>query len=391
MKKPKLQKKATIVEFEYHYGFLYILTSAIAEICDSVDVYSTSGFINFLKASDPSIFKNKKINFRIGDGPLLGTYKAIKDSRTSIYFFHFSVQTYKFTNLVRLLKPNAKYNILYTPRITNWFEQKYSFGLKKHLLVEIFFNIFRRLIRNNYQFYIVHSTQMKEHIMSKFRKKNIISLPYTIRKIDQNKKTRISNNKLNQQKLRVVIPGSVDPKRRDYLGSFNLNLFREVGLDNIEFHLAGVPGGSGKLSFGKNLYFDKLRSRVREIENLMDVTFITHDKRLSERRYIKAIRSADILLMPVNIKNYVLGSWSAGIAESIEYDKRILVPRQYELPDDYPLDFLTYKNPLDMLKILDRLSKTKSQLPLKKLEIKSREDRYSSANVVKILKNEILN
>ena len=55
--------------------------------------------------------------------------------------------------------------------------------------------------------------------------------------------------------------------------------------------------------------------------------------------------------MPVNIKNYPLGSWSAGLAESIENNKE-LYPQRYDMPAEYPKDYISYSKIQDLYEIL---------------------------------------
>ena len=72
--------------------------------------------------------------------------------------------------------------------------------------------------------------------------------------------------------------------------------------------------------------------------------------------------------MPITIKNYKLGQWSAGLAESIEYDKRVIIPESYEVPFEYASDYFTYKNTIDMVKKFKMLANNKSRCILSDLE-----------------------
>ena len=119
------------------------------------------------------------VKFHSQYSPTVGTFKALKNSKNVDLFVHFSVQAFKFTNFIRLLKPAAKLNILYTPRISNWHDQRINLKINKASLIENYFNIFRSIIKRRYDGYIVHSKQMADAIKGKTPKKKIIHLPYT--------------------------------------------------------------------------------------------------------------------------------------------------------------------------------------------------------------------
>ena len=100
---PKALKKAIIVEYEFHYGFLYSLTKACLLVFDEVQIYSNQGFVNYILSNDPKLLESKKIKFFFKGKPFRGTLDAIIKSAHFAFFAHFSVQSYKLTNLVNSL------------------------------------------------------------------------------------------------------------------------------------------------------------------------------------------------------------------------------------------------------------------------------------------------
>ena len=370
-----MNKRSIIVEYEFHYGFLLLMIKSLNFRGYDVDVYCTRNFLAYCKIKK---IDKKKINFICEDSVAYGTYRAILDSKNVEIFLHFSVQAYKYATFIRLLKPKAKYNILYTPRFSNWHNQYIRFSLNKKNIIENYFNIFRYFIKKNYDFYIVHSAQMANDIFAKTNYYPIV-LPYTCR--EYIKYEDIQKNK-DSNKLRITILGSVDEMRRDYLSIFNSKLISNYNLSDIEFELAGVPNGSDYSSnTTSDNYFNLLKTELKKIEKKTGCSVITYDKRLDETQYIKSIKTADLLLMPLNISHYPKGSWSAGLAESIEHDKRILIPKGYDIPEGYPNDYIIYDCTKNLIEKLQDIKTNKSVCLLSDQETMNRKNSYELKNI----------
>ena len=318
------------------------------------------------------------VKFHSKYSPAVGTFKALKDSKNADLFVHFSIQAFKFTNFIRLLKPVAKLNILYTPRISNWHDQKINFRINKASFIENYFNIFRYVIKQKYHGYIVHSKQMADAIKEKTTKKKIIHLPYTYYD-DSTVEQNCSNT---SEKLRVTILGSIDPKRRDYLSVFDSRSINTNHLNNIEFELAGVPNGSNfSTDETETVYLNRLHVAIDEFSKITGCKVLMHKERLSDIVYQQSIDQADVILMPVNIENYPLGSWSAGLAESIENNKRVIVPKRYDMPAEYPDDYISYSNAQDLYSILKFMAVDKSKAGLNKDEKIVRQRNFSLESI----------
>jgi len=376
------RKKSIVVEYEYHYGFLLLVIKILASDGSDVDVYCSDKFCAFFNKKTDGIHNVRLISEY---SAAVGTYRAIADSKYANIFFHFSVQAHKYSTFVRLLKPKAKFNILYTPRLTNWHDQKLKFKPTKRNMIENYFNIFRYFIKKNYNFYIVHSDQMVNFIRNSSDRK-VMSLPYTIRSEKKNQQQTFENN----SKLKVTILGSIDKSRRDYLSIFNESVIKDLNLSNLEFELAGVPNGSNFLSDNtEDNYFKMLKIELSKISKSTGCKFITYNNRLDDDQYNSSICQADILLMPVNVQNYPLGSWSAGLAESIEEDKRVMFPQKYDVPADYTTDYLTYYDALDLMKKLNDIATDPSKCGLSDDEKIKRDSAYSLKKISKRFFNDL--
>lgn len=380
-------KKVILVEYEFHYGFLYCLTKIFLNLGYQIDVYCSNEFRTFFLYKDKEY---ENINIISKHTPFAGTLIALKNSKNANIFIHFSVQAHKVTNFVRLLKPKAKLNILYTPRLSNWHEQKISLKLNRSAIIDNYFNIFRWIIKHNYDAYIVHSRQMVEKIGKNLTKKRVIEIPYTYRMKKPTKSVNKSGGSIANlnSPLRVVIPGSIDPKRRDYLSIFQVNQHREGQLSDVVIEFAGVPNGS---DFSNNNhesnYFETLKLAINHYSSTNGCKFILHQKRLNEVEYNESIKAADVVLMPVNTLNYQLGGWSAGLAESIENDKIVLLPASYDPPAEYPSDFIKYKNAEDLQCLLERIMLDRSLAKLSQNQIDRRVDVYGINTIAARLRN----
>lgn len=375
--------KAILVEYEFHYGFLELMIIVLLGLGCDVEIYCTKNFELYFERRNPKV---DAVKFHSSYSMIVGTYKAIRASKTAKFFIHFSVQAYKFGTILRLKKPEAEINILYTPRLSNWHLHDWRIPKNKSEIVDLYFNLFRRLIVKKYSHYIVHSSQAKQEIVNKINAK-VISLPYYFRNpshiLEQHDNSSTSS-------LNIAILGSVDRKRRDYLSVFDPELTQNMCLEGVKVTIAGVPNGSDFRSKNHDSdYFRLLKSNIEKISKNTGLSFYFFQSRLSDLEYNSVIVNSHLLLMPVNICHYPAGGWSAGLAESIQFDRRICIPSVYELPSDYPKDYLEYKNPRDFWDLLVNAVRTGRRFELSGRELNVRKNIYSVQAIGKVLQDEV--
>jgi len=365
------RRKAIVVEYEYHYGFLLLMIKLLAEADYLTDVYCNTRFVEFyIKHAEP----HENINLISKYSVSKGTVHAIRNSKLCDIFVHFSVQAHPISTILRLLKPKARKNILYTPRPSNWHNQKFSISFFKRDIINNYFNVFRFFIKKNYEYFIVHSEQMARDITARKHLK-VISIPYTIR---PNTGVGDVEDCQNDQKLRVTILGSIDETRRDYLSVFSYKSLKQHDFSNVVFELAGVPNGSNfKTKDVLNPYFEIIKSECAKIAEATGCSFFYYSERLNDQEYEDAIKRADVLLMPLNLNNYPLGGWSAGLAESIENDKRVIIPAEYKVPNGYPNDYFKYKDTLELSGVIKCLALNKTLCKLNLEELAKRKKEFS--------------
>ena len=113
--------------------------------------------------------------------------------------------------------------------------------------------------------------------------------------------------------------------------------------NSFQVILSGMSGGSSiDNKVGYN-YYSKI---VSISDNLIAEGFdiLYYKERLSEDEYDKNIQIADVLVAPVNIDYYSNQGWTAGMSESVNHFKQLLVPEKFDLHEDMRDVVLRFNN-----------------------------------------------
>ena len=207
--------------------------------------------------------------------------------------------------------------------------------------------IFHRRIRH----YRVFFPRMKEVFLRQFPRTNCHFIP-----------SRFFSGKPNIVKrnadfLKLIIPGSINPSRRDYkfVAAFTRDYLLEIAAKNaIELVLLGdinTPYGLKLKNELKAYETDRLRIRY-------------YQGYIPQSEYERQLTAADIIWSPVNIdtksirgitERYGISMATGLIADLLSICRPALVPEGFAIPEHYQESLITYDSPLALAARLTEL------------------------------------
>lgn len=276
-----------------------------------------SGFIAFSKKLH-SIFKSN-------DFDLLVLNSA--DSRLLILFM-----------VLRLNKP--KKILINLHDINNFFKIKLSLSFKKNIR-----SMGKKSLMLLTDGYIVNAETMKRYIL----KNKLTPKPvYWLQPVYYN--GSFSNKKAISDK-KIVVPGSIDPRRRDYY--LVLDMIHEMLRNHVQ--VSWVLAGRPVYDYGF-----KIINKAKELNTKgADITFFTED--VPENQFQQIIAASTLILSPLvsssaihdNIAEiYGESKGSGNIYDAIRHAKPLIVPAAVKVPEQITSSCITYQSKDDLAKQL---------------------------------------
>jgi len=363
-----MKKKIAILEIEYHLGFIKTLVDIIDFNKYSVTIFTTTN--NKKDLVDYIDKKNlKKIKIITNKDSILSLlYNFFKISKKFDLCFHFSIQDFFLLLPFRFLFfPRCK-TIFVTFRVEqylgNFFYYPPNIYKFKDIVINFCFNIIRYLTIKKAIAIIVNGTKDAKIIKTKFYNKKVFIIPY---KVSTLKKSTVKN----KNKLIIGVPGSIDSSRRNYFKI--IDTFKILENDRKYFQLIFIGSDNSnqttkKLNkIGFSPYFRKLIEEIKKL-NQKGFKIKYFDKKLSQKTYLKYIRSADIIMSYKNNNNmYSDYGWTNSYTEAIEHNKYLLT-NIYKCPKNISYIRNTFKNSYHFKRKIIEFKRNRSKFMFLNLE-----------------------
>jgi glycosyltransferase involved in cell wall biosynthesis len=262
-----------------------------------------------------------------------------------------------FKAFARISKEVKAKKILTTHNINTWFRPKIRF------IRSVQEKMYKKQIIDNADYIAVEDfiyQYLKEKEKKLFSKYNFIYIPYTIFYSDKVNKIDRKDNK-----IKVVLPGSVDYERRRYESTIEAIKKILKTNNNYIFSFAGPAKGE---------YGERVLSELKRIkkENLDNIIIFENPPKPEEFKY--EMESADVVLSTST--KYFTGFGTveeigktkptAAIHDMISFVLPGILPSHLNIPDGIKTSSLSYHNEEELLSCLLSLNDSSYLLKLKK-------------------------
>ncbi len=304
---------------------------------------------------------------------------------------------YKFLNYYHLLKELKTKKILTVHNVNTWLNPSILFNPK--FLVR---NYIRQLIFSKIDVINVISYPLKDYIedVLNFKKKAVLVIPSTANSL-------INPPPSNSIIVKLVVPGTVDPFRRNYETIFNSLSKLKAYFPYFEIVLLGRLQTASHNSFYKkvenslfnilkisnktskhNNFIQKVKNHIHRLSN--DGLNITcFNNYVSEETFIKHMQEADVILAPTQVKTifdgtveiYGMTKCSGNINDMIKFRKPMIVPKELVIPAGLEKGCLHYTNERELTQVLEKLVKSRLELENLKNNAWISTEQYSLDNI----------
>lgn len=330
--------KLGIVEIFWHEVFLYSLWKILDKTIYSVTIFTTEDIYNNLKQIIDFDISTSNIYFKKKDESLKSFFNKVEhESKSLDIIFVNTLQGHtKDYPIYYLFKPKCKKKYLVVGRFNDWFGDKYRI---KHFLKNDdhnFQHFWRKKILRSYDGVVVHSMEAKMYV-EKYYLKNIFIIPFAINYWLKKSKD------INLKKIVFGIPGGISYKRRDYESIIKIfGTLPDFYKNNCELILIGKPVGD----YGRKIIM------LAKYYNNLGCKIIYYTDMLDELTYINYINKCDILINPVQISNYIMGSYNASVVESVRFGIPFISPTNYHVLKDIQDLVIIYNNYNELYNII---------------------------------------
>lgn len=351
--------KIAIIEVNH---FQYPITQAEIFSDCKIDIYATEHIKN--EILDYAPFMNK-CEFIIIDSIEKGKDFLIEEIKNKNYDLVFINPIFEaFKEVAQISKEINSTKIATTHNINTWFNPKVRSlsSLKERLYL--------KKIIDNCDYIAVEDfiyNYLKETSHKWFRKHNFLYIPFTIFSGTLEKKYTSSENK-----LKVVLPGNIDGKRRRYEDVLEvIKFFAEKHPNDIHFSFAG----RAYQEYGK-----KIHMQLDIIKKKNNAILSYFDDNSTVEMFKKEMETSDIVLS-TSTKTYSgLGTLeyigktkpTAAIHDMMTYELPGLLPKHLKVPKNLIGSVINYSTKDNLIEILENLLKNRDDL--NKLKAKAKEN-----------------
>ncbi|BDU51416.1 hypothetical protein [Haliovirga abyssi] len=326
----------------YHYTYLYSQCKIFEN--DRVDFYVSK----FLKKSmeKEGVLNNSNFNWIVlndFDNKYKYYKKVIKtlNNKKYDYVFFNTLQENWLLNFYFFITVNKNIKINLTLHNINIFI-KCSRKLKIKRLLR---TIIRRIAFYRANSYNVYGENLKIYLEKYLMKKNInkpiTGIPFSI--YENIKCLNDMNNK-----IKIIIPGTFDLKRRNYYDIYNLL----KNIKNFKFEL--ILLGRVKKDFEEEILLEKFK-KFKEV--------ILFEEYVSEEVFDEYMRKADILLAPIIkqiemdgvLEEYGITKETGVSFAAIRYSLPVILPKEIKVMKEIEKIALVYENFEDLIRIVTKL------------------------------------
>lgn len=355
-----MTRNLSIIEIDYHSEVLRDFCKILNELDYRVIVYTTEKV--FLQTGLSKAELAPKFTFRIIDKT-----KNIPDffnkwhseiEASDLLFFNTLASHFKFFSrltfsnkvVLRIHNAGTYLGLADLDLGSSFSEWQYSI---EHLIWRSLFRFdwyFRKTFLKRVDYFVFPSDSMIQFSLTEGRQRDkIIKSPFLLTYAAFGAETVADS-----QSFRITIPGSVEPKRRDY--DSVLNAF-ELIQSRFEQKVELVLLGPLKTRFGKDL--------VNRFSKLENVKLIFFSDFVEQETFKEVMIDSNILLLPIKVntryqiyqEKYGLTKISGGEGEMIKYCKRAIIPIEYNISNDLKPFSMQYANVEELAELILRSSK----------------------------------
>ena len=221
--------------------------------------------------------------------------------------------------------------------------------------------------------YIVLLSSIKEHIEKTFQPdKPIYCLPGGLFEEQDDFPVKTDH------RIRLVVPGSVDPYRRDYEQIFELAAYLDEYTHRYEIIFLGKPVGA----YGQRIHTLCRMDKFRNVKFSFYTDFVPHAE------YEKQLRACDYVFLPLvgsirkpGEKKEVYGQsiCSGGFFDAVRFAKPLLIPDYVPVADELKDQCVTFHNIRQLSLLLSQL--TPSQFSLIKQKALANAKKFSVTSI----------
>lgn len=351
-----------------HHTYLNCLANIFNN--NNLELYLSSFLKQSLKKtlSDKKYKKIEKIKVieRVSLIKTMNLIKEINNSEVEFIFINTLQNNYFFYLLLSFFL--KKKIILSIHNINAFYKQPKSLKGKIRFIL-------RKLILSKCKYINVYGNNMRKYLLEKDSKKIITTLPFSYFEKKERKEKR------KEKKLKIVIPGGFETRRRDYKLVYEAIKHCD---ENIEVTILGKLIDINSVNLFNKF---KVLNNVKTFDNFID-----------ELEFDKIMSESDIILGPTmeNIEfekgvkeRYGITKETGFTFAQITYGKPGLTPNYIEIMEELKSSTLTYKTSEELFKIIVELENDKKKiLHLKDQALKNSKN-YTKDKIKKRFENEI--
>jgi len=390
MKNQKM-KNIGILEIHFHVKYLYSMMKITKTKNTKVTVFTTKEIFSRIETylDDKSQYEfilkeeNESIN---------GYLKKVeKICNEKIDLLLVNTIQMSLVNVPHYFRFNPKSKKILTVHLANhWLKKRFGFNIKnipRSLDAALSIFLIRRNILPKYDGINVVYAPIKDFVEKNTSfNKPVYTLPFNF--FDEKKS--IKKPSKEDEKIRFVVPGFIEPFRRDFDLTLDIfeKLFKKYN-DKISLWFLGEPIGQGGIRIIERCKI--LKEKGYNIS--FSETFIPEDK------YNKILIESDVIFSPLNVVTkrntgikeiYGKTEGSALPFEAIQYVKPIIVPGEFNV-DKLISSSIRYKDKKDLEEKLIELITNKSRLNELSKNALINSNKYSLTVLQKYFENNLLN
>jgi hypothetical protein len=386
----KVLKNIGILEIHFHVKFLYSTMRITKTKNTNVTVFTTKEIFSRIKTylDDKSQYEFILKDEYESVNSYLKKVERICNEKIDLLLVN-TIQM-SLLNIPHYIKFNPISKKIITVHTANhWLKKRFGFNIKnipRSLDATLSIFLIRKSILPKYDAINVVYAPIKDFVEKNTSySKSVYTLPFNF--FDENK---ISKHIKKDEKIRFVIPGFIEPYRRDF--DLTLDIFEklfEKYNDKISLWLLGEPVGQGGIRVIKRC--KKLKEKKYNIS--FSETFI------SEEEYNRVLVESDVIFSPLNVVTkrpsgikeiYGKTEGSALPFEAIQYVKPVIVPSDFNV-DKLNTSSIRYNDKKDLEEKLIELITNKNKLNELSKNALINSKKYSLTVLQKYFENNLLN
>lgn len=355
--------KIGIYLLQSHHTFLFDFIKIMESSSNDIHLFISKNTLSLLKELDEDIENKTKSHLFTSDINLIKYNKYVSKVSKELDFFVLSpLFSRKGLFSQVFLNLHCKYVIIEVT-FGDVFINHYGFFHWDKFTNNILKTIYKRELNKADGLWFSSRSIIQK--IKPYISKNTLFIPFNF--YDETKFLKKTNKKNKQ--ITITITGGIEEGRKDYKDFLKaVNLL----IEDKSFDLNSVKFISlGSIKNQRNNYGKSINKQCREINEKVGFELIKTFEELyiSESVYRDNIEKTDIILNPINLKQYKFGKFNSGMSESIAFAIPGIYPKGYEIVEEIYNSSLFYNGAEDLYNIIKNLSSENiNSLSLKAIE-----------------------